>query len=79
MTLSAGKIDSIIQNMKTLHFRNCEIVYKEGNKNISIYLIYKGEVKLIKKIKNGEFNIIGKFNEFTKRSRKNKLYRINKK
>ena len=49
--------------MKTLHFRNGEIIYKEGNKNKSIYLIFKGEVKLIKKLKNGEFNLIGKLNE----------------
>jgi CRP-like cAMP-binding protein len=60
MTLAAYKIDIIIQNIKTLHLRKGEIIYKEGSVNKSIYLVYKGEAKLIKRIKNGEFNLIGK-------------------
>ena len=63
MTLAAYRIDVIIQNMKILHFKKGEIVYKEGDINKSIYLIYKGEVKFIKKINKGEFHLIGKLNE----------------
>lgn len=63
MTLASYKIDIIIQNIKTLHFRKGEIIYKEGSVNKSIYLVYKGEAKLIKQIKNGEFNLIGKLND----------------
>ena len=62
-TLSAYKIEGIIQNIKTLYFRNGEIIYKEGDINRSLFLIYKGEAKLIKKIKNGEFHFIGKLND----------------
>ena len=63
ITLSSTKIDNIAQNIKELHFRKSEIIYKEGNINKSIYLIFKGEAKLIKKIKNGEFNLISKLND----------------
>ena len=63
MTMAAYKIDNIILNTKMLFFRKGDIVYKEGDITKSIYLIYKGEAKLIKKIKNGEFNLIGKLNE----------------
>ena len=63
MTLSAYKIEGIIQNIKTLYFRKGEIIYKEGDINRSLFLIYKGEAKLIKKIKNGEFHFIGKLND----------------
>jgi CRP-like cAMP-binding protein len=44
--------------MKILHFRTEEIIYKEGEQNKNIYLIYKGEAQLLKKITNGEFNFI---------------------
>ena len=62
-TLTANKIDNIILNMKVLHFKKGEIVYKEGDITKSIFLIYKGEAKLIKKIKNGEFYLTDKLNE----------------
>ena len=63
MTLASYKIEGIIQNMKILYFRKGEIIYKEGDINKSIYLIFKGEAKFIKKIKNGEFHLIGKLND----------------
>jgi len=63
VTLTANKIDNIILNMKVLHFKKGDIIYKEGDINKSIFLIYKGEVKLIKKVKNGEFYLIDKFSE----------------
>ena len=63
MSLPSYKIESVVLNTKILYFRKGDIIYKEGDITKSIYLIYKGEAKLIKKIKNGEFNLIGKLNE----------------
>ena len=63
MTLASYRIDIIIQNMKVLHFKKGEIVYKEGDIKKSLYLIYKGEAKLIKKISKAEFSLISKLNE----------------
>ena len=63
VTLTANKIDNIIINMKVLHFKKGDIIYKEGDIKKSIFLIYRGEVKLIKKVKNGEFYLIDKFSE----------------
>ena len=57
------RIERVIKNMKFLYFRNDEIIYNEGEKNKNIYLIYKGEAKLIKKINDGEFNFVEKLNE----------------
>ena len=57
------RIERIINNMKILHFRKEEIIYKEGEQNKNIYLIYKGEAKLLKKITNGEFNFIENLRE----------------
>ena len=63
VTLTANKIDNIILNMKVLHFKKGDIIYKEGDINKTIFLIYTGEVKLIKNVKNGEFYLLDKFNE----------------
>lgn len=52
------RIERIINNMEILYYRKGEIIYKEGEENTNIYLIYKGETKLVKKIKNGEFTYI---------------------
>ena len=52
------RIERIFQNIKLLYFRKEEIIYKEGKTDKNIYLIYKGEVKLVKKIKEGEFSFI---------------------
>ena len=63
VTLTANKIDNIILDMKVLHFKKGDIIYKEGDINKTIFLIYTGEVKLIKNVKNGEFYLLDKFNE----------------
>ena len=63
VTLAVNKIDNIILNMKVLHFKKGDIIYKEGDINKTIFLIYTGEVKLIKNVKNGEFYLLDKFNE----------------
>ena len=57
------KIERLINNMKILYYRKGEIIYKEGEENTNIYLVYKGETKLVKKIKNGEFTYIENLND----------------
>ena len=57
------KIERVINNMKILYYRKGEIIYKEGEENTNIYLVYKGETKLVKKIKNGEFAYIKNLND----------------
>ena len=36
------KIERVINNMKILYYRKGEIIYKEGEENTNIYLVYKG-------------------------------------
>ena len=57
------RIERVIHNIKLLHFRQDEIIYKEGDINDKIYLIYKGEGKLVKKIKEGEFSYVENLKE----------------
>ena len=57
------RIERVINNMKILYYRKGEIIYKEGEENTNIYLVYKGETKLVKKIKNGEFTYIKNLND----------------
>ena len=58
------KLERFIQNdIQTLFFRRNEIIYKEGEENIYLYIIYKGQANLIKNIKEGEFSYITKYNE----------------
>ena len=57
------RIERVIHNIKLLHFRQDEIIYKEGEINDKIYLIYKGEGKLVKKIKEGEFSYVENLKE----------------
>ena len=49
--------------MKILHFRKEEIIYNEGDQDKNVYLIYKGEAKLLKKITDGEFNFVENLRE----------------
>ena len=55
----------IINNVQTLFFKRNEIIYKEGDDNIYLYIIYCGEANLIKNINEGEFSFFTKFNEST--------------
>ena len=57
------RVERVINNMKILYYRKGEIIYKEGEENTNIYLVYKGETKLVKKIKNGEFTYIENLND----------------
>ena len=56
----------ILNNIKTLFYRRNEIIYKEGDKNIYLYIIYCGEAILINNIKEKEFSYIIKYNESIK-------------
>ena len=56
----------LANNVHTLFFRRNDIIFKEGDDNISLYIIYCGEAILIKNIKKGEFSYITKFNESIK-------------
>ena len=53
----------ILNDIQTLFFRRNEIIYKEGEENISLYIVYKGQANLIKNLKEGEFSYITKYNE----------------
>ena len=53
----------ILNDIQTLFFRRNEIIYKEGEENICLYIIYNGQANLIKNIKEGEFSYITKYNE----------------
>ena len=57
------RIERVIENMKLLYYRKGEIIYKEGEEDTNIYLIYKGEAKFVKKIENGEFNYVENLND----------------
>ena len=59
------RIERIIHNMRLLYYRKEEIIYNEGEINKNIYLIYKGEGKLLKKLENGEFCFIENLKENT--------------
>ena len=59
------RIERIIHNMQLLYYRKDEIIYEEGEINKNIYLIYKGEGKLVKKIEFGEFYFVENLKENT--------------
>ena len=60
----------ILNNVQTLFFRRNKIIYKAGEKNIFLYLIYKGETIIINDIKKGEFSYLKNFNENIKHIQK---------
>jgi hypothetical protein len=53
----------ILSNVQTLFFRRNKIIYKSGEYNNSLYLIYRGEAIIINDINQGEFSYIKNFNE----------------
>ena len=53
-------------NVQTLFFRRNEIIYKEGEDNINLYIIFIGEANLIKDINEEEFSYLIKYNESIK-------------
>jgi len=53
----------ILSNVQTLFFRRNKIIYKSGENNNSLYLIYRGEAIIINDINQGEFSFLKNFNE----------------
>ena len=53
----------ILNNVQTLFFRRNKIIYKSGENNNSLYLIYRGEAIIINDINQGEFSYLKNFNE----------------
>ena len=53
----------ILSNVQTLFFRRNKIIYKSGENNNSLYLIYRGEAIIINDINQGEFSYLKNFNE----------------
>ena len=56
----------ISSNVQTLFFKRNEIIYKEGEDNIYLYIIFIGEANLIKDINEEEFSYLIKYNESIK-------------
>ena len=52
-----------LNNVKTLFYRQNRIIYKSGENNNGLYLIYKGEAIIINDIKKGEFSYLKNFGE----------------
>ena len=60
----------ITNNVQTLFFRRNEIIYKEGEDNIYLYIIFIGEANLIKNVNEEEFSYFIKYNESIKNLQK---------
>ena len=50
-------------NIQTLFYRRNKIIYKAGEKNNGLYLIYRGEAIIINDINKGEFSYLKNYNE----------------
>ena len=69
ITIPLIKLERFISNnIDILFFGKNELIYKEGDKNKCLYLIFNGEANLIKNIKKGEFFILPKFNQSIERT-----------
>ena len=53
----------ISHHIEILFFQKNDIIYKEGDKNKCLYLIFNGEANLLKNINKGEFFVLSKFNQ----------------
>jgi len=64
LTISKIKLERYISNnVEVLIFGKNDIIYKEGEKNKYIYIIYNGEADLMKNINQEEFMALSKFNQ----------------
>ena len=62
LPLPPTKIERYITNcVENLFFRKNEIIYKEGDKNISLYIIFIGEANLVANLTKNEFDILPNF------------------
>ena len=60
----------LTSNVQTLFFRRNEIIYKEGEDNIYLYIMFIGEAILIKNVNEEEFSYLIKYNESIKNLQK---------
>lgn len=64
LTISKIKLERFISNnVEVLIFGKNDIIYKEGETNKCLYIIYNGEANLMKNINQEEFMILSKFNQ----------------
>ena len=72
LPISPVKIDHYISNAtENLFFRKNDVIYKEGNKNISLFLIFKGEANLAININKNEFDVLPNFKLSAKKLKEN--------
>ena len=59
LPLTSSKIERYISNsVENIFFRKNDIIYKEGDKNIYLYLLFKGEANLVVDINKNRFDIL---------------------
>jgi len=64
LTISKIKLERFISNnVEVLIFGKNDIIYKEGESNKCLYIIYNGEANLMKNINQEEFMVLSKFNQ----------------
>ena len=64
LTISKIKLERFISNnVEVLIFGKNDIIYKEGETNKFLYIIYNGEANLMKNINQEEFMVLSKFNQ----------------
>ena len=58
------KLERFLQNsIETLFYNRNDIIYREGDKNKYLYIIYNGEANLVKNLNIGDFSLLPKFNQ----------------
>ena len=63
LPLPPTKIERYITNaVENLFFRKSDIIYKEGEKNISLYIIFNGEANLVSNLKENDFQMLPTYN-----------------
>ena len=64
ITIPLIKLERFITNhVEILFFGKNDVIYREGDKNKCLYLLFIGEANLVKNINKGEFFILSKFNQ----------------
>ena len=72
LPISPSKIERYISSsVENVFFRRDDVIYKEGEKNISLYLVFRGEANLIKNIKKNYYDILPNFNLPMKKIKEN--------
>ena len=68
ITIPLIKLERFISNYaETIFFGKNDIIYREGDKNKCLYLVFIGEANLVKNLNKGEFFILSKFNQSIER------------